>query len=206
MKNFRIEPTSKHSPDYQDGSSLTTNQIYTQWVTPFTDELAQLNNFFNNPNCKTIAVGERRGGNPGFNNAGNELNAYSYYEWHSIFPRPVVIENTPSDASTWFRALANVSTRDYTYTAYISTRYPRSFLLNGHFLILEPTYNLNGELIGGMRMSVQTIRRKNLALWEVVLEQQSDNKEVFGYDGNIHDTSEKIFAWGGNTDYETHVQ
>lgn len=203
MKNDpRIADTSKHQPDYQDGTSLKDKPGFINWTFKLTDELAQLNNILNNPNCKNIVIGERKGGNPGLVQIGGEINPYSQYTWHSLFPRPVVIENSPLDQSTWFRAVANVGTRDYTYTAYVSTRYTKSFLLNGHFMLLEPTYDANGAIVSGMRVSVQTIRRKNLSIWEILLEQQSDNREVFGEDAYLSDTSQDIFNWTGATDVQ----
>jgi hypothetical protein len=203
MKNdSRVTATSKHQPDYQDGASLKDKAGFINWSIPLTDELAQLNNVLNNPNCKNIVIGERKGGNPGLVQIGGEINPYSHYQWHSLFPRPVVIENSPLDQSTWFRAMGNVSTRDYTYTAYVSTRYAKSFLLNGHFMLLEPTFNADGAIVGGMRVSVQTIRRKNINLWEILLEQQSDNREVFGQDDYLTDTSTDMFSWAGASDVQ----
>jgi hypothetical protein len=198
MKNdTRIASTSLHQPDYQDGRSLKDRSGLVNWGVKLTDELCQLNNVLNNPNCKNLIVGERSGGNPGLTPIGGEINPYSYYEWHSLSPRPVVVENTPLDQATWFRSIANVGTRDYTYTAYVSTRYPKSFLLNGHFMLLEPTFNDRGEIGGGMRVSIQTIRRKNLSLWEILLEQQSDSREVFAHDDLLTDTAQDIFNWSG---------
>ena len=201
MKNSGgIKPTSKHSPDHQDGTYVKSD--YVNWTSKLTDELSQLNNYLNNPNCKNIVVGERKGSNPSIKTIGGELNPYSHYTWHSLFPKPTVVENSPLDQSTWFRAISNVSTRDYTFTAYVSTRYSKNFLLNGHFLLLEPTYSADGAIIGGMRVSIQTIRRKNLSLWEVLLEQQSDSREVFGQDDSGYDTSQDIFNWSGATDVQ----
>lgn len=203
MKNDRnIRPTSKHCPDYQDGTSLKDKSGFVNWSIELTDEMSQLNNVLNNPNCKNIVVGERMGGSPGIQTIGGEINPYSHYKWHSLFPRPVVTENSPLDQSTWFRAMQNVSTRDYTFTALISTRYTKAFLLNGHFLLLEPIYSAEGVIVGGMRVSIQTIRRKNISLWEVLLEQQSDNREVFGQDADLSDTSQNLFNWSGATDVQ----
>lgn len=203
MKNdSTIKQTSQHSPDYQDGTSLKDKSGFVNWSYKLTDELAQLNNVLNNPNCKNIVVGERIGGHPSIKTIGGEINPYSYYKWHNLFPKPVVTENSPLDQSTWFRAMANVSTRDYTFTAFVSTRYSKAFLLNGHFLLLEPIYSAEGAIVGGMRVSIQTIRRKNLNLWEVLLEQQSDNREVFGQDADLADTSQSIFNWSGAVDVQ----
>ena len=151
-------------------------------------QLAAMNQHFN-PHCHVLVRGLRQG-NPALTNSpGNELNPFSFYTWEFVNPQPMVTE---SDHAT--KSFGNqVSQNRLVFTAHISTTYQRSWFGSGALWLLDPTYSELGEIIGGIRLNLTSIRRKNLAIWSAEFEQQLDNPERLGNEGH---QSQRTFSWG----------